>query len=89
MKGVIRFSKMGKLSARYIGPYKIIQRIGQLAYELELPQEISTVHPVFHVLMIRKCVGDPSSLFLLKMYRLQEISLMKKYPLLFWIELGS
>ncbi|KAK4709652.1 hypothetical protein R3W88_004165 [Solanum pinnatisectum] len=60
MKGVIRFGKKGKLSPRYIGPYKIIRRIGQVAYELKLPQELSTVHSVFHVSMLRKCIGDPS-----------------------------
>ena len=49
MKGVMRFGKKGKLSPRYIGPYKIIRRFGQVAYELELPQELSIVHPVFHV----------------------------------------
>ena len=60
MKGVMRFGKKGKLSPRYIGPYKITKRVGQVAYELELPQELSMVHPVFHVSMLRKCIGDPS-----------------------------
>ncbi|WMV13525.1 hypothetical protein MTR67_006910 [Solanum verrucosum] len=60
MKVVMRFGKKGKLSPRYIGPYKIILRVGQVAYELELPQELSSVHPVFHVSMLRKCIGDPS-----------------------------
>ena len=60
MKGVMRFGKKGKLSPRYIGPYKIIRRVGQVAYELELPQELSSVHPVFHVSMLRKCMGNPS-----------------------------
>ncbi|CAN4090624.1 unnamed protein product [Withania somnifera] len=60
MKGVMRFCKKGKPSPRYIGPYKIIRRYGQVAYELELPQELSIVHPVFHVSMLRRCIGDPS-----------------------------
>ncbi|XP_049348985.1 uncharacterized protein LOC125813545 [Solanum verrucosum] len=60
MKGVMRFGKKGKLSPRYIGPHKVIRIIGQVAYELELPQGLSTVHPVFHVSMLQKCVGDPS-----------------------------
>ncbi|WMV41112.1 hypothetical protein MTR67_034497 [Solanum verrucosum] len=60
MKGVMRFGKKGKLSPRYVGPYKIIRRVGQVAYELELPQELSAAHPVFHVSMLRKCVGDLS-----------------------------
>ncbi|CAN4090626.1 unnamed protein product [Withania somnifera] len=60
MKGVIRFGKKGKPSPHYIGPYKIIRRYGQVAYKLELPQELSIVHPVFHVSMLRRCIGDPS-----------------------------
>jgi len=60
MKGVMRFGKKGKLSPRYIGPYRIIRRVGQVAYELELPSELEFVHPVFHVSMLRKCIGDPT-----------------------------
>ncbi|KAK4707233.1 hypothetical protein R3W88_033205 [Solanum pinnatisectum] len=56
----MRFGKKGKLSPRYMGPYKIIRRIGQVVYELELPQELPTLHPVFHVSMLRKWIGDPS-----------------------------
>ena len=62
MKGVIRFGKKGKLSPRYIGPYKIVRKVGQVAYELDLPSELESVHPVFHVSMLRKCVGDPTKL---------------------------
>ncbi|XP_075096565.1 uncharacterized protein LOC107786335 [Nicotiana tabacum] len=60
MKGVIRFGKKGKISPRYIGPYRILRRIGHVAYELELPQELAAVHPVFHVSMLNKFMGDPS-----------------------------
>jgi len=62
MKGIMRFGKKGKLSPRYVGPYRIIQRIGQVAYKLELPPEMSLVHPVFHVSMLKKVVGDPSAI---------------------------
>ncbi|GJR70855.1 hypothetical protein Tco_0016920 [Tanacetum coccineum] len=48
-KGVMRFGKRGKLNPRYIGPFRIIERIGPVAYRLELPQELSRVHNVFHV----------------------------------------
>ncbi|KAH0729411.1 hypothetical protein KY289_000599 [Solanum tuberosum] len=60
MKGVMRFGKNGKLSPRFIGPYRIAKRIGNVAYELELPQELAVVHPVFHISMLKKCIGDPS-----------------------------
>ncbi|XP_070057533.1 uncharacterized protein [Nicotiana tomentosiformis] len=54
------FGKKDKFSPRYIGPYRIIQRIGQVVYMLEIPPETSLVHPVFHVSMLKKVVGDPS-----------------------------
>ncbi|WMV51482.1 hypothetical protein MTR67_044867 [Solanum verrucosum] len=60
MKGVMRFGKKGNLSPRYIGLYRISKRIGNVAYELELPQELAVVHPVFHISMLKKCMGDPS-----------------------------
>ncbi|WMV10109.1 hypothetical protein MTR67_003494 [Solanum verrucosum] len=60
MKGVIRFGKKGKLSPRYVGPYRITKRIGSVAYELELPQELGAVHPVFYISMLKKCMGNPS-----------------------------
>ncbi|XP_050229089.1 uncharacterized protein LOC126678226 [Mercurialis annua] len=60
MKGVIRFGKRGKLSPRYVGPYEIIERIGAVAYKLDLPPDMSQVHPVFHISMLRKYIADPS-----------------------------
>ena len=62
MKGVVHFGKKGKLSPRYVGPYKVMRRIGKVAYELELPSEMDLVHPVFHVSMLRKCLGDPNAI---------------------------
>ena len=59
-KGVVRFGKKGKLSPRYIGPYQIIERVGEVAYRLELPSELSKVHNVFHVSMLHHYVSDPS-----------------------------
>ena len=44
MKGVMRFGKKGKLSLRYVGPYKILKRIGKVSYELELPAKLAAVH---------------------------------------------
>nr|GEY86984.1 putative reverse transcriptase domain-containing protein [Tanacetum cinerariifolium] len=57
-KGVIRFGKRGKLSPRYIGPFKILSRIGPVAYKLDLPQELHGIHNAFHVLNLKKCFAD-------------------------------
>ena len=62
MKGVVRFCKKGKLSPRYVGPYEILQRVGKVAYKLKLPSEMALVHPVFHVSILKKCIGDPESI---------------------------
>ncbi|XP_070002486.1 uncharacterized protein [Nicotiana sylvestris] len=59
IKGAMRFGKRGKHSPRYIGPYRIIRKVGQVAYELDLPSDLEIVHPVFHVSMLYKCIGDP------------------------------
>ncbi|XP_070020506.1 uncharacterized protein [Nicotiana sylvestris] len=60
MKGVMRFGKRGKLSPRFIGPYEILDRVGAVAYRLALPPELSFIHLVFHVSMLRKCISDSS-----------------------------
>ncbi|KAK9076066.1 hypothetical protein SSX86_004399 [Deinandra increscens subsp. villosa] len=60
-KGVIRFRKRGKLSPRFIGPFKILARVGKVAYQLELPEELSGIHNTFHVSYLRKCLADEST----------------------------
>ena len=55
-------SQKRKLSHMYVGPYKILKRVGKVAYELELPAELAAVHPVFHISLLKKCVGDPASI---------------------------
>ena len=60
MKGVKRFGEKGKLSPQYIGPFKILNRFGKVAYELELPLDLASVHLVFHVSFLKKCIGDPT-----------------------------
>jgi hypothetical protein len=59
-KGTIRFGKRGKRSPRYIGPFTITERIGPVAYRLELPEEIDGIYNVFHVSALKKCVADES-----------------------------
>ena len=59
-KEILRFGKKGKLSPRYIGPYEIIERVGTLAYRLDLPPELSRIHNVFHICMLRKYVPHHS-----------------------------
>ena len=60
MKGVVRFGKKEKLTPRYIGSFEILERIGVVAYRLALPPDISQVHPVFHVSMLKRYILDPS-----------------------------
>ncbi|WMV25038.1 hypothetical protein MTR67_018423 [Solanum verrucosum] len=62
MKGVMRFGKKGKLSPQYVGPYQILKRIGKVPDELDLPNELVLIHLVFHVSMLKKCIGDPVSI---------------------------
>ncbi|GKD40320.1 putative reverse transcriptase domain-containing protein [Tanacetum coccineum] len=57
-KGVIRFGKRGKLNPRYIGSFKILNRVGTLAYRLELPIRLNRVHSTFHVSNLKKCFID-------------------------------
>ncbi|KAF5798016.1 putative nucleotidyltransferase, Ribonuclease H [Helianthus annuus] len=65
-KGVVRFIKRGKLSPRYIGPFKILKGIGPVAYQLQLPEEMAGIHDVFHVSNLKKCLADESLVVPLK-----------------------
>nr|GEW96112.1 retrotransposon protein, putative, Ty3-gypsy subclass [Tanacetum cinerariifolium] len=57
-KGVVRFGKRGKLNPRYVGPYKVLEKVGKVSYKLELPEELSRVHNMLHVSNLKKCHAD-------------------------------
>ncbi|GJY84760.1 hypothetical protein Tco_0498786 [Tanacetum coccineum] len=57
-KRVIRFGKRGTLNPRYVGPFKVLEKVGEVAYKLELPEELSRVHNTFHVSNLKKCHAD-------------------------------
>ncbi|GJR12983.1 putative reverse transcriptase domain-containing protein [Tanacetum coccineum] len=59
-KGVVRFGKKGKLAPRFVGPFKIIEKVGPVAYRLDLPEELNGVHDMFHVSNFKKCLADPT-----------------------------
>nr|GEZ19254.1 hypothetical protein [Tanacetum cinerariifolium] len=71
-KGMIRFEKHGKLSPRFIGPFKILERIGLVAYKLELPRELQGIYNTFHVSNLNKCLSDESLRILLDEVQLDD-----------------
>ncbi|KAK1683939.1 hypothetical protein QYE76_044787 [Lolium multiflorum] len=56
LKGMQRFQLKGKLPPRYVGPFQVLSRRGEVSYQLELPEEMSAVHDVFHISLLRKCL---------------------------------
>nr|GEU73395.1 putative reverse transcriptase domain-containing protein [Tanacetum cinerariifolium] len=57
---VVRFGKRGKLNPRYVGPFKVIERVGTVTYKLELPQKLNQFYNTFHVSNLKKCMSDES-----------------------------
>ena len=72
LRGVRRFRTKGKLAPRFVGPYKILARRGEVAYQLELPTALSAVHNVFHVSQLRKCLRFPEDHTRVEAYDIQE-----------------
>ncbi|GJX12006.1 putative reverse transcriptase domain-containing protein [Tanacetum coccineum] len=59
-KGVVRFKKKGKLAPRFVRPFEIIEKVCYVAYRLDLPEELNSVHDMFHVSKLKKCLADPT-----------------------------
>ena len=83
-KGIFRFGKNGKLAPRFVGPFQIKKRVGPVAYKLILPQQLSFMHDVFHVSMLRKCTPDPTWVVDLQDVQTSEILLMWRNLYEFW-----
>ncbi|GKG02081.1 hypothetical protein Tco_0306786 [Tanacetum coccineum] len=71
-KRVACFGKRGKLNPRYVGPFKVIERVGTVAYKLELPQQLSRVHNTFQVSNMKKCLSDESLVIPLEELRVDD-----------------
>ncbi|GKB21090.1 putative reverse transcriptase domain-containing protein [Tanacetum coccineum] len=79
-KGAVRFGKRGKLSPRYIGPFKIVARVGPVAYTLELPEELKGIHSTFHVSNLKKCLAEGDIVVLMNEIQLDDKLHMIKEP---------
>jgi len=71
-KGMVRFGKRGKLKPQYVGPFKMLERIGLVAYKLELPEELSRIHDTFHVSNLKKYLSDETLVVPLKDIQLND-----------------
>jgi hypothetical protein len=80
MRGLRRFKVRGKLTVRFIGPFKITEKRGEVAYQLELPPQLSDVHNVFHVSQLKKCLRVPEEQIPMKDLDAKENLSYQEYP---------
>jgi hypothetical protein len=81
MTGMKRFKVKGKLSPRYIGPFKILERKGEVAYQLELPDSLSDVHDIFHMSQLKKCLRVPEEQLPMEELNVNEDLTYFEYPI--------
>jgi hypothetical protein len=80
MRSVKKFNMKGKLAPRYIGPFKIIERCGEVAYQLELPESLAGVHNMFHVSQLKKCLRVPEEQIPLEELTVKEDLTYEEFP---------
>jgi hypothetical protein len=81
LHGTVRFHVKGKLAPRFVGPYKICKRIRKLTYKLELPVELTGVHPIFHVSQLCKCLRVPDEAIPTGALDIQDTLEYKEHPI--------
>jgi hypothetical protein len=81
LRGMNRFKVKGKLSPRFIGPFMIFRRVGEMAYQLELPDNLSDVHNVFYVSQLRKCLRVPEEQLPMEELSVQGDLTYTEYPI--------
>jgi hypothetical protein len=80
MRGLHRFKVRDKVAPRFIGPFKILEKRGEVAYQLELPSQLSNVHDVFHVSQLKKCLWVPEEQIPMKDLHAKEDLSYQEYP---------
>jgi hypothetical protein len=81
MRGLLRFKVQGKLAPRFIGPFKIMEKRGEVAYQLEMPPQLSDVHDMFHVSQLKKCLSVPEEKIPIKDLGAKEDLSYQEYPI--------
>jgi hypothetical protein len=81
LRGMRRFKIKGKLSPRFIGPFLILKRVGEVAYQLELPDHLANVHNVFHVSQLKKCLRVPEKQLPMEDLSVQDDLTYAEYPI--------